>query len=225
MKTRKKLKNRRGNSISEMLFCLVIIGLISILACTCLLTAYRVVSEINDAAYAQTVCDTILEKITGELMDAAKGDMYLGSDNGEYPVIAFSGSSGVPMYICATENIDNPSNSLGKGELLVYYCETEGAGNAVASSRWTFDRGMYMGYTIKKLTFEKKERSGKPVIEVNLEIVRSVDGAEEEKTYESSAAVCCFNLQSDNCLNDKFTAKQIAESENFYKLAQSQPNP
>ena len=197
VKTLGKLKNKKGVSLAEMLVCVILVSLISMMTCTGILTSFRVGGQVSKAASVQSVSDTIMNRITGELSDSYAGDVYLAA--GESPVVAFYGKSGAPMYITAYNKPDVDWNSragdAGKGYLMVYYCGALQTDGSVSPSIWTIDKGAYMGFDIDSLTFsDAGEKENHPLVKVKLKM-KAVNG---DKTYSAEKIICCYNLEASN---------------------------
>ena len=203
-----------------MLFCVMLVSLISILSCSGILQAYRANLRISSVAYGQTVSDAILEKITGELNAADENGflcMLVSDDHAEdsytSSMLGWINENDVPVYMTAAapesiraarsteDGLITPGSDTDTDKvfLMHYYRRAQ---NDLPFSNWTFDENMYQNFRICSLQFTwvnrqrgTSDQSEEPiVIRVDLTMQST---ANPDYTYTASASTCCYNVGNE----------------------------
>lgn len=188
---KKKLLAAAGTSLAEMLVCTILFSLAFMVAASGLLFAYNSTTAVMKEADAQTVTDTILNRICGELAGMVKDDpVRTDNTTGNATIVAFTDSGGIPVYICQKKVATTKTDD---SQLLIHYSEVTGNGMTIPASDWTFGAEAYKGYGITELLFTYGSHAGKLTVTVHLTI-QSPAG----KTFATKRTVWCPNQSKDN---------------------------
>lgn len=175
MKTDLK-KNNAGMSLAELVITFALMGIFLAAVATVLSSSVIMHSELTGVMYAQSVSETLLDKITGELAAAkpvgdeamAIGNVYLGEE--EF-------GRGVSFY----DRNENPAYFLVEDGLLVMK----------ADPGWEMDDKAYMGYRIAEMQVNRLNDEN--VLEVIIKIQNLKTGFE----YTASKAVQSYNFKTE----------------------------
>lgn len=168
----KRVRNKKGISIIEMLVSTLIIGLISILAVTAYINASKSTGEINSASYAQSVSTMLMNKIN-EVVSKSCDTLWISSDNsmlgielpGNQPCVVTLGNENVSS---SNVRFDSYSNYL-----QFYYLDTDD-GNSY--SLWSYPKKSYMDFVITNIQFTPIEKDHGNMIKVKLIIENELSG-------------------------------------------------
>lgn len=197
-------KDKSGVTLVELIVTFALIGLFMTAASFVLTSSIRLFTRMQSVSSAVTVSDVLLDKIAGEISAARQPNMNkddVAFDHGGYYIwmgkdkdsewITMWNRSGSPMAIYA-----EPDGAL----CLKYYetvrgsvgAETTDSTKTVPEMDWHFDKGVYMGYRITKLTFTREEPENYPnVIRIDLEIHNDRTGF----TYQTFRYAECYNYK------------------------------
>ena len=227
MKTRNPLKNKKGVTMTELIVTFALISIFVVLTGQVIASAMGIYHKIQSVEYGKQVSDTIMNKIIGELsgaqvvplnsVDTTTAMRILKPEEDDSNSIEFcdhDGSrvkitSGTPKNYTYNDSADaesassypadNPAN-WGSQLIIHYYAVRSGVGETLRQPvDWTFDRNMYQGYHIEKLTFSRADYTEYPwnIIKVELKLASEVYGL-----YETTRYVDCYNFKNDT---DKIT--------------------
>ena len=213
--------------MTELIVTFALISIFVVLAGQVIASAMGIYHKIQSIEYGKQVSDTIMNKIIGELsgaqvvplnsVDATTAMRILEPDEGDSNSIEFcdhDGSrvkitSGTPKNYTYNDSADaetassypadNPAN-WGSQLIIHYYAVRSGVGETLRQPvDWTFDRNMYQGYHIEKLTFSRADYTEYPwnIIKIELKLASEVYGL-----YETTRYVDCYNFKNDT---DKIT--------------------
>ena len=194
----KKLNKTRGASLGEMLVCVLLFSVVSLMSITGLFYAYGATDNVKTVMDSQTVGDMLLNRIEGELTGMSEnGRVYL-LDDGNNDLIGFVSSSGIPILIGVNDGVNYngevpgglEDNGKYQGSLLIRYRETIADGTTFKASNWHFDTESFKGYQLTRLTFSPQLHGKRLIVEVHMEIK-----APGGKVYSFTRAVCCYNKE------------------------------
>lgn len=172
-------KNNAGTTLAELIVTFALMGIFLASSAAIISSFVLVHSQITGTMYAQSVGETLLDEVEGEL-SAAKpvggraivtGTVFREGENF---------GNGVSFY----DRDENKSCFLVEDGLLVLWTETD-------ESRWKLDENAYMGYRISE--FQVNRLNERNVFEVVLKLRNLKTGFE----YTASRAVQCYNFTTE----------------------------
>lgn len=209
-KYRKILNSRQGVTLIELIVTFALISLFVILTSQAISSAMNVYYHIQGINMGRQVSDTLMDKITGQISGAQatvnKKETNVIISNGEYTekesknedssylsvaegekgtMVDFynQGNSHVTIKTKAFKD-DSPEEK----KLVIYYYPVR----AYEEVNWEFDQKMYMGYSIKDLSFSWADRSEYPENIMKVEL--TISGKYGD--YSTVRYVECYNLDS-----------------------------
>lgn len=197
----KKENQNAGFTLVELIVTFALLGVFMVAASYVITAALGVYYHVKATDYAQTVSDTLLDKVTGEIAGAQVGSsdrytMIISADNRE---VSLYNRYGSPIVITAplTESdkyADAPE--VNPGELVIHYRTLYSNVGATTheATNWVFDKNVYADYLISKLTFTQYQTDaglGTNVIAVDMEITNQKNGF----VYEQNRYVECYNFE------------------------------
>lgn len=208
-KISKKLRQKRGASMGEMLATLVLVGYVSILVCMGVLAAYKRTNVLYQAAYRDELGALLLTRIEEELTDAIndpekaakKSVLYVTSESapaaeadreGNIPSSAHKLGSGNQIVFRGSQGIRTRIYINQDRKLEIWYQGFAGLQADTPDSYWTFDEKTYHGFDMKSLDFTILDSvDDKVYIRIGLELEKSGD-TESVGSYERTT--CCRML-------------------------------
>jgi hypothetical protein len=200
-KFRRTLRGRGGYTLTEMVVTFALLAIFSVALLYVITASSNIYSSASGHAYAQTVSETILEKVSGEISDAQPGaqnqygvTVLDGSGQiagGAGEGIAFCGRTGSQVYIVTAD-----------GQVLIHYRPVEDNSRHLKAVDWTFDDAVYHGFRVESLTFSIVQKDG-----ANTNVIRMQLTLKNEKTgftYEAERYAQCYNF-SDIASASKIT--------------------
>lgn len=166
-----KKQDNRGSTLAEMIVTFALIGIFMTAAVGVIGSAVITHTEITAAMYAQTVSETLMDKITGELAAAqANHEPAVVIDEfGEE--IAFYNRNGEAV-VCSVED----------GLLVFRYGE--------GHPPWQLEEKAYMGFRITGMQIERPE--DKNILEIHLQI----KNLKTDFEYAVSRCTACYNFKN-----------------------------
>ena len=175
MKTDLK-KDNRGMTLAELIVTFALMGIFLAAVAGVISSSIIMHGELTGTMYAQTVGETLLDKVTGELSSAKpKGSkaMVLGEVLQEGNVI----SNGISFY--------------DKDGKKSYFYVENGVLIIKADDIWKMDEKAYMGYRISEFSIRKLNEEN--ILEVVIKIKNLKTGFE----YTTSRVVECYNFTGE----------------------------
>jgi hypothetical protein len=191
-------QDNRGMTMVELIISFMLLSLFVVVATMIISATMNIYYQVRGVSYGLQVSEIIQSKIAGGLEGAINGDIT--SD-------ALTDASGQnangAMLIAETEIefLDKTGSHVkiglggqeGAQYLVVHYYAVpsrDGNGNLYDAVDWSFDKAVYMGYTIQKLQFTRpKGDYADNVIQVELTITSPKYGA-----YTTTEYVECYNF-------------------------------
>lgn len=173
---RKRKKDNRGMSLAELIVTFALMGIFLAAVAVVISSSVLIHSELTGTMYAQSVSETLLDKIVGELAAAD-------------PV----GSKAIVVGRALKEGEDiggGVSFYDRDGKKASFFLE-DGLLVMKADENWKMDEKAYMGYRITEM---KVSRLNKENV---LEIVLTIRNLKTDFTYTASRVVACYNFESE----------------------------
>jgi hypothetical protein len=201
-KIRRQLNNRqlknRGLTLVELIITFMLLGVFMVVATMMIASTMDIYYQARGASYGLQVSNILNNKIAGELEGALNGDITseefvneLGQPaNGAMLIgdsrIEFTNASGSHVNLGLIEQD-------GKQYLALHYYAVpseDGVGNLYDAIDWTFDRDVYMGYSIQDISFSRPMGEyDYNVIQIDLTITSPKYG-----DYHTTEYVECYNF-------------------------------
>lgn len=190
---KRKLKNdNAGMTLAELIVTFALMGIFLAAVAMVISSSVVVQSELTGAMYAESVGETLLDKITGE-MAAAKAS----EDRAIVVGTVIEGENNLGKGISFYDRNNQKACFLAEDGFLVMKAE----------NGWKMDAGAYMGYRITDLQINRL--NDKNVFEVILKIKNLKTGFE----YTASRAVKCYNFRTQQDFEKIVEADIVIESE------------
>lgn len=173
---RKRKKDNRGMSLAELIVTFALMGIFLAAVAVVISSSVLIHSELTGTMYAQSVSETLIDKIAGELAAAdpvGSKAIVVGRTLKEGEDIG----GGVSFY-------DREGNKAS------FYVE-DGLLVMKADENWKMDEKAYMGYRITEMKISRLNK------ENVLEIVLTIRNLKTDFTYTASRAVACYNFESE----------------------------
>ncbi|MBQ8596935.1 MAG: hypothetical protein IJ409_04015 [Lachnospiraceae bacterium] len=186
-------KDNRGTTLAEMIVTFALIGIFLVSAAGIISSAVILHSRLSSSMYAQSVGETLIDKLTGELA-AAQPKGYRSLVIGESETAGGTLGEGVAFY-------DREGNKarcfVREGRLVFSYEESVKVneyGEVMVSPEreWMLDDKAYMGYQITDIQFAKL--GDKNVLEITIKIKNLKTGFE----YTVSRCTGCYNFKTES---------------------------
>lgn len=195
--------DNRGTTLAEMIVTFALIGIFLVSAAGVISSAVVLHSELTASMYAQSVGETLIDKLTGELA-AARPQTSSAMVIGESKTVGGTVGEGVAFY-------DRDGNKtccfVRDGRLIFSYEESvkiNDAGEVQVSPKreWKLEDKAYMGYQITDMQFARLNE--KNVLEVTIKIKNLKTGFE----YTVSRCTGCYNFKTESDYS-KITERNI----------------
>lgn len=216
---KQSLKSKQGMTLVELVVTFALLALFATSTCMMLSTAIRVYHQIRGLNNARQVCDTLMDKITGQIEGAQVG-VPTGETAGQKKtlkiykdgsVIELYDRTGSHIAITTTDHYDgiqgvevpgkyNPD--VDQNQMVIYYypvlsqsgsASEENRQTRYAAVDWLYDKAAYMGFEIKSLKFYWVAPDGvdynKNVFKVELELTSPQYGS-----FKSTRYLECYNF-------------------------------
>lgn len=197
---RKIAANTGGSSLVELVVTFALLAMFSVAVVYVTGSSMNVYRSATGRAYAQNVCTTLLDKVTGEISGAQPGtEQQFGvvvmdrtkitGNQADYlpyasgACVAFCNRTGSQVYI-ASEN----------GKLVVHYRPVEDNGKELKAVDWKFDDAVYNGFSIQSLNFSLV-KSGNDSTNVLLVAV-TLKNNKTGYVYSDNRYIRCFNFSN-----------------------------
>lgn len=127
----------RGTTLVEMIVCFALLAILMVAATEIIHSAMRTYSRVKQSSAGQEISDLICDKIEADLSGAVtkRQKPDVSNDNSE---------------IFYYDKYNRPVRILNKDGYLYF-----AYGKEEEESKWTFDSGLYRGYTIQEIKFLK----------------------------------------------------------------------
>lgn len=170
-------KDNSGMTLAEMIVTFALMGIFLAAVVTVITSSVTVHSELTGTMYAQSVGETLLDKITGELSaaKAAGGKSIVIGDMSEYGATT---GNGVSFY--DREGVH--SAFFIKDGLLVMQA---------GDNEWKMEGKAYMGYRITDLQISRLNNEN--ILEIQLILKNLKNGFE----YSASKSLECYNFRTE----------------------------
>lgn len=169
-------KNNAGTTLAELIVTFALMGIFMASTAAIISSSVLVHSQITGTMYAQSVGETLLDKITGELA-AAKP--------------AGSPSLIMGKIVKEGKDVGNGVSFYGKDGEREYLFVEDGLLVLQAEDIWQLDQKAYMGYRLSDLQVNRLNEQN--VFEVVIKLTNLKTGFE----YTASRAVQCYNFQTE----------------------------
>lgn len=171
---RKRKKDNRGMSLAELIVTFALMGIFLAAVAAVISSSIMIHSELTGTMYAQSVSETLLDKIAGELAAAkpvGSKAMVIGRalKEGE------DTGGGVSFY----DREGKKASLFVEDGLLVMK----------ADKNWKMDEKAYMGYHITEMQVNRLNE------ENVLEVVLTIRNLKTDFTYTSSRVISCYNFE------------------------------
>lgn len=207
------LRGKSGITLIELIVTFALISLFAV-SCTQIISkSVGVYHKIRGLNYALQVSDTLMEKISGGIEGA--WNVPLNKESGDSTAVRITDSADMieltdrtESHVCITTtgkkekipNYENTSGTYANNQLLIYYYSVEGqtpGEDGYKPVDWTYDEAVYMGFSVKNLTFEQPALTesadyGKNIIKVTMELYSDKYG-----TFKSERYVHCYNFDDE----------------------------
>ena len=200
-RSRRHSGNTKGFTMVELIVTFALLGMLMVAASYIVTSGLSVYYQVKNTNYAQTVSDTILDKIAGEISGAQVGAeaRYTVTISTDKKELSLYNRYGSPIVLRTGAD----GTEYEKKLVLHYLPINQGTTAEKAATDWTFDTDMYMNYDIENLTFEQyMDDSGKGtnVVVVTLDLKNWKNGFE----YTQTRYVKCYNFKDASDV-DKIT--------------------
>lgn len=169
-------KNNAGMTLAELIVTFALMGIFLASTAAIISSSVLLHSQLTGTMYAQSVGETLLDKVTGELAAAKPiGDRAMIA--GTVLRDGVSSGNGVVFY-----NRD--------GNLSCFFIE-DGILMLQTEERWKLDENAYMGYRVSDLQVVRLNDEN--VLEIMITLINLKTGFE----YTASRAVRCYNFKTE----------------------------
>lgn len=218
-KIKKSISCRQGATLVELVVTFILLALFATGTCQIASTAIRVYHQIRGLNQGMQVCDTLMDKITGEIEGAwvsvpsieedSDGKIMKIYDSGN--IIELRDRTGSRIAITSTEHKNKveevqTAGSYDSNQLLIYYypvTTTADGGSVVTGDDnirykevdWTYDKAMYMGFEIKSLTFSQADPNGVVYPKNVIKVVLNIGGS--GGSFTATRYVECYNFSTE----------------------------
>lgn len=169
-------KNNKGMTLAELIVTFALMGIFLASTAAIISSSVLVHSQLTGTMYAQTVGETLLDKMTGELA-ASK------------PISGRSMTVGVVLR--EGEILGNGVSFYDRDGIQSYFLVEDGLLVLQADDQWQLDENAYMGYRVSDLQVVRL--NDKNVLEVQIKLKNLKTGFE----YTASRAVRCYNYKTE----------------------------
>lgn len=188
---KKVVKNKNGFTLVELVVTFALLALFCVAVLYLAASSMGIFRSATEHAYAQTVSQTLLDKMAGEVSGAQPGanrqngvtvsaGPFTAADDS---CISLCGRTGSRIYITADRD----------GYLLIHYRPVTDNDRNLKAVDWKFDSAVYNGYVIDSLGFSIVRSGGANtnVIRISLTLRNTRTGY----TYSSERYAQCFNFE------------------------------
>lgn len=169
-------KNNAGTTLAELIVTFALMGIFMASTAAIISSSVLVHSQITGTMYAQSVGETLLDKITGELAAAKPADS---------PALIMG------TIIKEGKDIGNGVSFYGKDGEREYLFVEDGLLVLQTVDIWQLDQKAYMGYRLSDLQVNRLNEQN--VLEVVIKLTNLKTGFE----YTASRAVQCYNFKTE----------------------------
>lgn len=174
--SRKQKSDNRGMTLAELIVTFALMGIFLAAVAVVISSSVLIHSELTGTMYAQSVSETLLDKIAGELAAAQPTGtkaMVVGRALKEGEDIG----AGVSFF-------DREGRKAG------FFVE-DGLLVMQSDENWKMDENAYMGYRITEMQINRLNK------ENVLEAVITIRNLKTDFTYTASRAFACYNFESE----------------------------
>lgn len=220
----KKLRNKKGFTLIELIVTFVLIGIFMVSATAVMSSFMHVFARVKSISGAQNVADVLLTKAAGELSGGRGGvfsleedeeepvekyslyiHQYEAPDGSRHDSAVFRNEEGIQVsmgmlgdMLSSQERAGLDENAVMDQMLLLRYCtkaiDPLTGNNSVEYTNWYYGKPSYMGMVLTELKIEK--------VEEDKNLVRITVTLENAKTHFSpltvSRIVKCRNMEAQN---------------------------
>lgn len=169
-------KNNAGMTLVELIVTFGLAGIFVASTAAIISSSVLIHSQLTGTMYAQSIGETLLDKVTGELT-AAK------------PISESAMTMGAVLR--DGENAGNGVSFYNRDGIQSYFLVEDGLLVLQTDDRWQLDANAYMGYRISDLQVTRL--NDKNVLEVQIKLINLKTGFE----YTASRAVRCYNYKTE----------------------------